>query len=500
MRHTIGKSRDQIEMYSLEDMVETDSPVRQIDKVIDEIDTSYFAKAQTKQTGRRPFNPKDMLKLYTYGMDNGVHSSRKLERECKRNVEVMWLMNGLQPDDKTICNFRRENAENITRFFKEYCRKLFQDGYIDGKIVAIDGTKIRANNSKRNNFSASKIDRHIEYIDNKIAEYLQEIENNDKIAELEERKAKYQTFKQSIKDGKVSEVSTTDPDSRLMKQGNNGVDVSYNVQAAVDSKNKLITGMGVTNEPNDQGQLYKEAKVVKDNLGLSKMTVLADKGYYKTDDFKDCHVDGITTVVAAPEERESKDGIILTKTDFKYDNEKDCYYCPVGKVLSFSSEDAKGFRRYECRKGCKSCERKNDCTKGIRRVITRHKYSGYAEQNDKTFQENYELYKKRQLLSEHPFGTVKRTMGIRQFLTRGLINVTAETALILFAYNLKRLRNICKNDNKKDGGNSQFVHPFASFIVFCFLFRGQNILGRNAPVDTEFIAFLRSLTGAFVKK
>lgn len=302
MEHIGGKARTQIEMISLEELVEADSPARQIERFVEGMDTTYFERSEVKRTGRPPYNPKDMLKLYIYGMDNGIISSRKLERECKRNNEVRWLINGLKPESTTICAFRQENAENLARFFNEFSRKLAEAGYIEGKVVAIDGTKIRANNSKRNNFSGDKIDRHIKYIDEKIAEYLNEVDRNDKIEELTRRKEKYGLFKKRIENGEVSEVSATDPDSRLMKASNNGTDVSYNVQTAVDSKHKLVAGVRVTNEPNDQNQLYKTAKAVKDNLKLKEMIVPADKGYYSTGDFKACHDDGIMTVVAKPED------------------------------------------------------------------------------------------------------------------------------------------------------------------------------------------------------
>ena len=461
MGHVVGTSRNQIEILSLDEMVKADSPARQIDRLIDEANTSYFEKSETKATGRRPFNPKDMLKLFVYGMDNGVQSSRKLERECKRNIEVMWLLNGLQPDDKTICNFRRENAENIARFFDEFCVTLAKAGYIDGKVVAIDGTKIRADNSKRNNFSAKKLDRHIEYINKKLAEYMRELDKNDRIAELEERKAKYEFFKERIESGKVTEVSTTDPDARLMKQGNDGVDVSYNIETAVDGKNKLVTGVMVTNEPNDQGQLSKLAKAVKENLGLKEMAVPVDKGFYDTEDIKECHGAGITTIIAKPDE-----GIAFRKSDFQYEKEDDSYRCPAGQDLLFSTEDTNGIRRYENRKACRNCPRRACCTKGVRRVITRHKHAGHAEQNDRDLAANPMIYKLRQQLCEHPFGTVKRTMGIRQFLTRGLTNVTAEAALVFLAYNLKRLRKIHSNGNEKDGQTARFVQIVRLYLAF----------------------------------
>ena len=477
MGHIIGKNRNQIEIVSLDELVEAESPARQIDKLIDEADTSYFEKSETKATGRPPYNPKDMLKLYVYGMDNGVVSSRKLDRECRRNVELMWLLKGLQPDDKTICNFRCENAEKLKTFFNEFCKTLAKAGYIDGKIVAIDGTKIRANNSRRNNYSAKKLERSIEHIDRKITEYMQELDKNDKVDELNERRAKYVKFKESIENGEVSEVSTTDPDSRLMRSSNGGADVSFNAQAAVDGKNKLVTGFDVINEPNDQGQLHKLAKKVKDNLDLKEMTVLGDKGYYDTEDIKDCHKDNIRTIVAVPGSKNPDRGLDFRKEDFHYDKEKDEYICPAGCVLKFVYEEERGIRRYRSYKACNKCPMKSRCCKGNRREITRHKYAEYAEQNDKDFAENQELYKLRQQLSEHPFGTIKRTMGIRQFLTRGLKSVTAEAALIFLVYNLKRLRVIHKHDNKKDGQTAQNAQFICLFMILITLYLLNGIQG-----------------------
>jgi len=461
MIHKVGSNRSQISFRCLDDMVDIDSPARQIDNFIEGSDTHYFSKSSPELTGRPPFDPKDILKLLIYGMDKGINSTRKLARECRINIEVMWLLNELNPDSTTIRNFRRENANNLTRFFNEFAKKLCEAGYIDGRIISIDGTKIRANNSKRNNYSIKKLDRHIEYIDKKIAEYLNDVDKNDCIDELEERKAKYTSYKERIQSKEVTEVSTVDPDSRLMKHGNNGVDVSYNVQTAVDSKNKLIAGILVSNQPNDQGQLFKVAKSVKENLELEKMTVLGDKGYYDTKDFKQCHDNNISTIVAKPNERKDSK-VLYKKEDFKYDKENDCYICPAQQTLKFSTND-KGYRRYRNVKACKNCSQKALCTKNNRRDMCRHEYTEHAEQNDKVFNQNQDIYKQRQLLSEHPFGTIKRTMGIRQFLTRGLTNVTAEVALIFTCYNLKRLRVMCKNDPRNT------VNNCLKRVVLCFL-------------------------------
>ena len=488
MGHVIGKDREQIELLCLDELVEPDSSARQIDKLVDETDTSYFEKSEAKGTGRSAYDPKDILKLHIYGFEGGVYSSRRLERECKRNIEVMWLLKGLQPDDKTICNFRRENAENLARFFNTFCMKLAKAGYIDGKVVAIDGTKIRANNSKRNNFSKKKLDRQIEHINDKLTEYIQELDKNDKIDELQKRKAKYESYKKQIESGDVSEVSTTDPDSRLMKQGNGGADVSYNVQTAVDGKHKLIAGVMVTNAPNDQGQLYKVAKSVKDNLELEKMIVPADKGYYDTDDFKDCEDDNITPIVAKPEKAETETGQ-YKKENFRYIPEKDAFLCPAGQMLKASKPDKNGYKRYRNAGACNHCPMKDKCTDGKRKDLGRHQYAEYAERNDRRLKENPDIYALRQSLSEHPFGTVKRTMGIRQFLTRGLANVTAEAALIFLAYNLKRLRSIQMNDKKQSVNAIQSVRLS---IVLCLL--AQNCCRNNyATYYDPKSAFLRSL-------
>lgn len=469
MQHKSGNSRKQaVIIRSLDEMVSKDNSARLIDTIVDNMDTSYFVNARTKNTGRPPYNPKDMLKLYIYGMENGIMSSRKLERECKRNIEVMWLINELTPESKTICNFRRDNVENISRFFTEFCLNLKNQGYIDGKIMAIDGTKIRANNSKRNNFSAKKLDRHIAYIDEKIVSYLSDVEKNDKIEELQERKAKYENYKIRIKEENISEISTIDPDARLMSSNNNGVDVSYNIQSVVDAKNKLIAGMSVTTSAADAGQLAKVMPKVKQALNLDKITVLADKGYYKTEDFKICEDNNITTIVAKNEPAKQE---IYSIDNFTYDLEADIYICPNNEKMFPGKLDKKGYREYKNYRACRNCPQKDYCTKGNRRVIKRHKDKSSAEENDRRLKENSVLYKQRQMLVEHPFGTIKRTMGIRQFLTRGKRSVKAEVALIFLCYNLKRLRKIWQDGKKKAGINS-----FLSSLLTIFLQLPQNLM------------------------
>lgn len=441
MGHKVGIAREQIEMmFCLEEMVAETSPARQIDAFVDESDTSYFSKATAKSTGCPPYNPKDMLKLYLYGMENGIISSRKLEREAKRNIELMWLLNKLTPESKTICNFRKDNTVNIVRFFKEFCLALTKKGYIDGKVMAIDGTKIRANNSKRNNFSAKKLDRHIEYINKKINSYMYELDKNDEIESLKDRKIQYESMKERLKQDQLSEISLNDPDSKLMRTANNGVDVCYNVQAVVDSKHKLIAGVALASGANDQGQLGEVMPLLKEELELEKTTVLADKGYYKTEDFKTCEDNNITTIVAGYDKAESK---IISVDEFAYDPCEDVYVCPQGNKLFSSKVYEGGHKKYRNQRACRNCPLRAKCTTSTNyRTISRHIHKASAERNDKRYAENKELYKQRQMLVEHPFGTIKRTMGIRQFVTCGKESVAAEAALIFLCYNLKRLRVI----------------------------------------------------------
>jgi transposase len=230
-------------------MVDKDSFARVVDEFVGNMDTSYFCRAEIKDTGRPPYDPKDLLKLYIYGMENGIVSSRKLERESRRNIELMWLLNELVPESKTICNFRKDNADNLVRFFREFCYTLKENGYIDGKLMALDGTKIRANNSRKNNYTLRKVEFQIGRIEDEMSSYLRELGNNDqaeeKLERLNERKEKYVALKRQMLDSDVNEISTTDKDARLMPANNSGMDVAYNVQSVVDAKHKLIAGMEV---------------------------------------------------------------------------------------------------------------------------------------------------------------------------------------------------------------------------------------------------------------
>jgi len=427
--HKKGINRDQLRLICWGEHVDQDSPARHIDKFVDEMDTSYFEKSIAKETGRPPYEPKDMLKLYLYGMENNVFSSRKLERECKRNIEVKWMLHDLQPKNKAISDFRLENKEHLAKFFQHFTKKLVKDGHIDGLLSGLDGTKLRANNSKKANYTKASIAKRIEYLDKRIAEYMKELDKNDKAEELQEKKEKLISHKTKIESGEVTQVSTTDPDSRLMRMGNGGKDVSHNVQAVVDSKHKLISGFKVCSDENDQKQLHTVLKETKDNLGFDKMTVTTDKGYYNTNEIKKCHDDNIETLVPKPN-REKGD-----KENYIYDRENDTYTSPEGDVFRFRTICMGTHREYT--------NRQPGQKKGFRSIAF-HIHYDHEQRNAQMLAKHPDIYKQRKELCEHPFGTIKKTMGFTQFLTRGNSSVTAESALVFTAYNLKRLRKIEK--------------------------------------------------------
>jgi len=461
MRYVKGISRDQLEFaQSVEDYVAKDNPARVIDAFVGMLDLVQlgFLKATPARTGRRPYDPGDMLRLYIYGYTNGIRSSRRLEAEAERNLEVMWLLRKLTPDYKTIADFRRDNREPLRLVFRQF-GGLCKDWGLFGKdIVATDGTKVRASNSKRKNYNAKKVDRHIAYLDDRIGSYLKELDENDssevavpklpreviekKLKEMEVRKASYQALAEEIK--KDGEVSTVDPDARLMGVHNHGVDVCYNVQAVVDSKHSLVVEVEVIKTPSDQGQLSVMVGKAKEILEVAKITVLADKGYYVGEDLKRCEEAGITAYVARPEQANSTGDKEYLQASFTYNPEDDTYTCPQGKILTRlnNKEDLERFE-YRNWKACKACPVRDRCTSAKRgRRISRSKHFDVMEMVDRRTKVNKELYSRRQLIIEHVFGTLKRSMGFTHFLTRRIASVRAEIALAFLGYNLKRAINL----------------------------------------------------------
>jgi transposase len=465
MGYVEGQDRKQTMLFPevLEDYISEENPVRFIDVFIEGLDLLEmgFGRAVPKERGRPPYDPGDLLRLYVYGYLNRSRSSRQLEREAGRNVELMWLMRKLRPDFKTIADFRRDNAQGIKKVCREFtlwCKRLELFG---GELVAIDGSKFGAVNSPKRNFTEKKLRRMIGEIDDKIDRYLKELDRQDKqeagqqslsreqlkekIERYKERRAQYEQLKRELKQSGESQISLTDPESRSMRVGH-GVEVSYNVQIVVDHKHKLVLEHEVVNEVTDQGQLSTMAKKAKETLGVETLEVVADRGYYNGEEVKACEQSGITAYVPKPNNSSNLKRGLFTKEDFIYEPVKDCYRCRAGKELSYrfnSVEQGRAVRCYEIF-GCNRCQLKSKCSinKRGRRRITRWVDEAILEAMARRVAEHPEKVELRKCLAEHPFGTIKRAMNQGYFLMRGLTKVSAETSLTILTYNLKRVINI----------------------------------------------------------
>lgn len=464
MPHIQGANRYTVVLFppSLDEYIAPENPVRFIDAFVDSLDLEGlgFTRAIAAETGRPPYHPGDLLKLYIYGYLNRIRSSRRLERETQRNVEVMWLLRKLSPDHKTVSDFRKDNLVPLKRVCREFtvlCKRLELFG---GELVAIDGSKFKAVNSRQRNFNQEKLERALGRIDEKIETYLSELDEQDsqepegkrlteeglqtKISQLMVRREEYQQLQQELEESGASQVSLTDPDSRSMRVGR-GTDVCYNVQIAVDSKHKLIVEHEVTNAVTDQGQLASMAVQAKERLGVESLEVVTDQGYYDGQQVKACEGKGITPYISKPQTSANQKRGLYTKADFAYDAERDIYRCPHGAELTFRFEtEEKGRRiRYYATRACRNCLFKERCTRNKRgRRITRWVDEHILEAMAQRVQERPDIMKQRKAIVEHPFGTMKRAMQQGYLLLRGLPHVAAEMSLTVLAYNIKRVITI----------------------------------------------------------
>lgn len=458
MPYKSGINREQISLFpeTIDEYITGENEVQFIDAFIDNIEIE-FKYSKTFETGRPPYNPKDLLKLYLYGYINGIRSSRKLEKECHRNLEVMWLLKRLTPDHKTIANFRKDNKEEIPKVFREFtllCKKLSLFG---GELVSIDGSKFKAVNSKKQNVVKEKAIARIKEIEKQIDEYMKQIEENDKNEEetktitreelkekidiVKKRKEKYEHLKSKMEETGENQISNVDPDSRLM-MNNRKMEVCYNVQTVVDGENKLILDYEVTNEVSDINQLSNMATKAQEILQTENIEVLADKGYYKSTEIKACIDDGMVPYVSKPVTSGGK-GYKIEK--FEYIKEKDIYLCPGKQELKYRKQKNKNGRilkTYQT-KACKNCELRNQCTSNkIGREIDRWEHEEILEEMQERLKKNEGKYFLRRCLSEHPFGTIKRAMNAAYLLMKGFEKVRAEISLIMLSYNIKRVINI----------------------------------------------------------
>ena len=448
-----GSSRDQTSYWSFEDMVDEESMVRVIDRYIDKSDLEKlgFNRTQAASTGRPGYAATHLAKLYVYGYENGIRSSRKLEKETKRNVEVMWLLDGLTPDYKTISEFRRLNIRPLQKLFKEFVKLCRSWDLVGGELIAVDGSKFKASNNKKNNFSKKKLDDRLRRLDEKIDAYLTSMDEEDhrddtetKVPEgllkLLERKDLYEQYKAQIESSDANEISTVDPDARLMGNNRGGVDVAYNVQSAVDAKNGIILDYDVSLNPSDHGHLSIMTKRLK-RQGYRRFTVLADKGYYKGSELLKMKKFKIKAIVSKQKPSNPKSQPKQFNTDqFEYSPETDTYRCPAGETLHPRNKKTAKRRNFYNKTACGKCPHIDVCTSGKKgyRTITRGEYAKVYEDADRVFRDNLDLYKLRQQIVEHPFGTIKHTMHGGYFLLRTRRKVRCETALLFLGYNLKR--------------------------------------------------------------
>lgn len=474
MQFIQGNNRHQTYFGTMDDQVSSDNAVRLMDAFIDKLDLQQLGFTGTvhKSEGRPPYSPAVLLKLYLYGYLNKIRSSRKLEKECNRNIELQWLLQGLQPNYHTIADFRKLHAVALQSMFKLYVHFLGDAGLLGKTTIAIDGSKFKAVNSKKSNYNQKKIDKHRQFIEDKTARYLQELDELDKeentkddlqikkekitegLAKLKERSIKYDTLQQQLDATDDKQISTTDTDSRSILITKAIVEVAYNTQNAVDDKHNLIVHTQATNS-NDGKALHQAAEQAKGNLQLKKedsIMVLADKGYHTGGELQQCQQENMITHVAYKEQPSVKhiaNGFLVES--FTYDKSTDSYSCPAGAVLTTlgtwhnkrgeAHETSYRFKTYRT-DACKTCPLKSQCTKLPKRIIQRSEYQDAVDINDNNIKQNPQYYKRRQAIAEHHFGTIKRHWGYTHTLLKGLQKVNGEMNLIMFCYNFMRTKNI----------------------------------------------------------
>ncbi|MCP4010569.1 MAG: IS1182 family transposase [Proteobacteria bacterium] len=458
-----GVCRSQATLFPerLDDYLTEENPIRVIDAFVDSLELSNIGfKTVPADTGRPAYHPSTMLKLYVYGYLNRIQSSRRLEREAGRNVELMWLLGRLAPDFKTIADFRKDNGKgikNTCRAFIDICRQLnmFTDA-----VVAIDGSKFKAVNSKENNYTPKKLQFHIDRVERHIDDYLKQLDDADKeagepvdetpvqekIAWLKKRLSELKALEVEVNKHPDKQLSTTDPDSRLLKTQGMTRAVCYNVQSAVDPKNHLIVAHKVTNKQ-DRGQLCSMGQEAQSALGQEAVTVLADKGYYSGLDIKATQDAGMTPLVPKGDTSGSEKKGIFNRSRFKYDAEKDVYICPAKKELTYrysGIEKGLTIKRYFLDiMTCRACGLKPQCTKSKgQRRMARWEHQGQIDQMDQLMSSMPDSMLIRKQTVEHPFGTIKCWMGATHFLTKRLPNVSTEMSLHVLAYNFRRMMSI----------------------------------------------------------
>ena len=480
MKYIQGQDREQISIFpiSLDASIEKDNFVRVIDFFVESLDIGSMGfRTDYGENGRPAYHPKDLLKLFIYGYLNKIRSSRGLEKECKRNIELMWLMKRLVPDHNTISNFRKDNPKALKNVFRATVNIAKNFNLIGGILIAGDGTKLRAQNSKKNNYNQKKIDRHIAYIESKLAEYCKALETadedkkkeiNDKIKNHKEQKKKYRKIEKQLKETGKKQISTSDPDSRQLIIRGVITEVAYNVQSTVDGKNKIPINYDVTNV-NDSNAMTGMVEQAIDIVGNNTFNVVFDKGYHNAEQLDNCHNLGVETFVAFPNPASNAPDKAFNVSEFLYDKDTDTYTCPAGKILRTNGNwyIKKSYRVKQYKTNyCKCCELRNRCTTSkSKRIIERHEFAEALNKNKQALEKNPEIYKQRQSIVEHPFGTIKRQWGFDHIMTKKTKErASADVGLIFIAYNLRRLVNIIGIDKFREYLMS-IIKSFISMIL-----------------------------------
>ena len=478
-----GEPRTQSTLFPerIEDYIDEDNPVRAIEAFVDALNLEQlgFQGMIPKETGRPAYHPSTMLKLYIYGYLNRIQSTRRLERETGRNIELMWLLGRLKPDFKTIANFRRSNGKAIRKVCAEFiglCRKL---DLFSQALVAIDGSKFKASNNRDKNFTPAKLARRIEEIEKSINRYFSRldrmdneapgIENQsgklkDKITSLKQEVKRLKGLESEIQSTPDKQLSMTDPDARSMRSRGTGI-VGYNVQTAVDAEHHLIVTHEVTQKNNDRDYLTPMSLEARDAMGVEELEVVADRGYYKSQEIKASEDAGLITYVPKSHTSSNKAHGLFDRSQFRYQPETDEYHCPAGERLakrSTTTDNGKIMVRYWS-SNCQSCQLKSQCTTGKERRVSRWEHEEVLDRMEQRLVRDPQKMNTRRETVEHPYGTIKSWMGATHFEMRTLKHVKTEMSLHVLAYNLKRVMNIL--------GVKSLIEAIQAFLCHIWLLR-----------------------------
>lgn len=466
MRYIEGENRSQTTLFPevIDDFIADDNPVRVIEAWVNRIDLQKleFTHANTKATGRKPYNPQVLIKLYIYGYLNRIRTSRRLEAETHRNIELMWLLQKLKPDFKTIADFRKDNKKAIKLLVREFTIFCKSEGLFGLNLLCFDGSKFAAVNHSSKVHTITSLSEKIEELDKKIDSYLDSLDNNDNLEKdvkketknqikktlkkLKNKKKELVEYRHILKESGPPQIALTDQDCRMMRTRGKGRDMCYNVQLAVDSKYKLIAAFDVTNDFTDQHQLVPMTQKVKDEFQLDSFMAVADAGYYVKTQVQKVVKNNIDCYVAKQKNVPTKERQNLyQEKDFTYNQGGDYYLCPANqKMLPMhkTTKNGKPGLKYGT-SSCKTCELRKKCTTSKNgRVIFRWIHEAIIENMNEKVKQHPEIMEERRNTAEHPFGTIKHSWGYRYFLCKGQEMTNTEMGLIIIAYNLRRTINI----------------------------------------------------------